>query len=164
MRSVRPLNSKDRQCYRGATLIRDVYPERLFIGNAIDARDLRLLYNHRIAAVIDLAVNEPPAQLARDMIYCRLPIIDGDGNSNTIIEAALRMGAMLIEREIRTLVACSAGMSRSPAIAAATVAIVTRTPPDDCLMNIVSDGPHDVSPILWSRIRTVCNALVQSSR
>jgi hypothetical protein len=67
-------------------LIREIHPQRLFVGNAMDARDLRLLHDHRIAAVVDLAGNEPPAQLTRDMIYCRIPIVDGDGNSNATIE------------------------------------------------------------------------------
>ena len=70
-------------------MIREIHSNRLFIGNAVDARDLRLLYDNRIAAVVDLAANEPPAQLARDMIYCRIPIIDGDGNPSEIIETAI---------------------------------------------------------------------------
>ena len=48
-----------------------------------------------VAAVVDLAVNEPPAQRSRDMIYCRIPLNDGDGNPNTIIETAVRCGSQL---------------------------------------------------------------------
>ena len=125
-------------------MIREIDPDRLFIGNAMDARDLRLLYDNRIAAVVDLAVNEPPAQLARDMIYFRIPIIDGDGNSNAIIETAIRCVLTLIEKELRTLIACSAGMSRSPAIAAAAIALVTKQLPDECLTAIIAEVPHDV--------------------
>lgn len=61
-------------------MIREIHPDRLFIGNAMDARDLQLLDDNRIVALVDLAVNELPAHLARDMIYCRIPINDGDGN------------------------------------------------------------------------------------
>ena len=32
-------------------MIREIYPDRLFIGNALDARDLRLLYENQITAV-----------------------------------------------------------------------------------------------------------------
>ena len=53
-------------------------------------------------------MNEPPAQLARDMIYYGFPIIDGDGNPNAIIETAVRCVATLIEKNFRTMVACSA--------------------------------------------------------
>ena len=128
----------------------------------MDARDLRLLYGNRIAAVVDLAANEPPAQLARDMIYCRIPIIDGDGNPSEIIETAIRCVISLIENDIRTLVACSAGMSRSPAIAAAAMAIVARCPPDNCLTAITTNAPHDVSPILWTRVKHVYNQIATS--
>ena len=58
-------------------MIREILPDRLFIGNALDARDLRLLYRERIAAVVDLAAKEPPAQLGRDMIHFRTPLLDG---------------------------------------------------------------------------------------
>lgn len=141
-------------------MIREILPDRLYLGNALDARDLRLLYDNRIAAVVDLAVDETPAQLARDMIYCRIPLNDGDGNSDAIMETAVRCVLTLIENRIRTMVACSAGMSRGPAIAAAALAIVTRTSPEDCLTGIASHGPHDVSQALWSGVKTAYNALV----
>lgn len=156
-RSATPVNYTVIEAH---VLIREIHPDCLLIGNAMDARDLRLLYDHRIAAVVDLAVNEPPAQLARDMIYLRIPIHDGDGNPDAIVETAVRCVVTLIESGLRTLVACSAGMSRSPAIAAAALAIVTHTPPDDCLRTIAANAPHDVSPILWSRIKTAYNRIV----
>ena len=143
-------------------LIREIYADLLFIGNAIDARDQRRLYDNRIAAVVDLAVNESPAQLARAMIYCRIPIIDGDGNPNTAIRTAVRCVVTLIGNNFRTVVACIAGMSRSPAIAAAAMAILTKTEPDDCLTKITSEAPHNVSPILWSRVKAVYNEIVRS--
>ncbi len=140
-------------------MIRAVHLDCLFVGNAMDARDLRLLADQRIAVVVDLAINEPPAQLARDMIYCRFPLNDGDGNPNATIELAIRCVVALIEHNIRTLLACSAGMSRSPAIAAAAMAIQTRTSPDACLTAIASTGPHDVSPQLWSRVKAVASQI-----
>jgi len=141
-------------------LIREIYPDRLFIGNAMDARDLQLLYDNRIAAVVDLAVNESPAQLARDMIYFRLPMIDGDGNTDALIETAIRCVVMLVQNEIRAMVACSAGMSRSLAIAAAAMAVVDGRSPEDRLDAIVAGAPHDVSPILWSRVKSAYNRIM----
>jgi hypothetical protein len=141
-------------------VIREIHPDRLFIGNAIDARDLRTLYDNRIAAVVDLAVNEVPAQLARDMIYGRIPINDGDGNPIAILDTAVRCVVMLMKNDIRSLVACSAGMSRSPAVAAAAIAILTGRSADDCLTAIATNAPHDVSPVLWSRVKLVCNQIV----
>jgi len=126
----------------------------------MDARDLKLLYDNRIAAVVDLAANESPAQLAREMIYCRVPILDGDGNADFIIETAIKTVVNLVENRIRTLVACSAGMSRAPSVAAVSTAIVTGRDPDDCLVEIIANAPNDVSPILWSRVKSVYNQIV----
>ena len=126
----------------------------------MDARDLRLLNDYRISAVVDLAVNERPAQLAREMIYCRFPLVDGDGNSQSTIDAAIRCVVSLVDNHIRTLVACSAGMSRSPALAAAAIAVCTGCSPDECLITITRNAPHDVSPMLWSRIKSAYNAIV----
>ena len=71
-------------------MIRDVYKGLLYVGNALDARDLRSLYDTGIKAVVDLAINETPAQLGRDLIYCRFPINDGDGNSDAMIQIAIQ--------------------------------------------------------------------------
>ena len=88
------------------------------------------------------------------------PINDGDGNSNAIITTAVRCVVTLIENDIRTLVTCSAGMSRSPAIAAAAIAIVVGHSPDGCLTAITTDAPHDVSPPLWAQVKSVYNEIV----
>ena len=58
----------------------EVLPERLWIGNALDARNPRSLFDAGIAAVVDLAYEEEPAVLPRRMVYCRFPLIDGEGN------------------------------------------------------------------------------------
>ncbi|MDY0169900.1 MAG: dual specificity protein phosphatase [Thermoguttaceae bacterium] len=139
--------------------MREIDSNLLFLGNAADARDLRLLYDHRIAAVVDLALNEPPARLTHDMIYFRIPLCDGGGNGDTILEVAIRCVAALVAREVRTLVACRAGMSRAPAIAAAALALVRQSPPDECLTSIIADGPHDVSPALWTAVQGVYDEL-----
>jgi hypothetical protein len=138
-------------------LIRIVHSNLLHIGNALDARDLRLLYDTGIRAVIDLAINEPPAQLGRDIIYCRFPLNDGDGNSDALLTLAIRTIASLMRHDIPTLVACSAGMSRAPSIAAGSIALITGRDPDDCLTQLISDAPNDVSPILWTHIKRVYN-------
>ncbi len=82
--------------------------------------------------------------------------------SNAIIETAIRCVVSVIEHDIKTLVACGAGMSRSPAIAAAAMAIVAQRPPDNCLNEITTNAPHDVSPILWTRVKQVYNQIATS--
>jgi protein-tyrosine phosphatase len=134
-------------------MFRQIHPQ-LFLGNVIALRDLRILYQHEIVAVVDLAINEPPAQLGRDLIYCRFPLTDGEGNSPAILAMAIRCLSMLVKHELRTLVACSAGMSRSPAIAAAALAIHTRTPLEDNLSAILAQHPHDLSLPLWLNVKS----------
>ena len=139
--------------------MRVAYSNLLFIGNAKDARDLKLIYENGIRAVIDLAINEAPAQLGREIVYCRFPINDGGGNPDELIVLAIQTIAALIRADIQTLVACSAGMSRAPTIAAATIALLTDRDPDECLTQIIANAPNDVSPILWAHIKRLYDKL-----
>lgn len=138
-------------------MIRNVYSDLLYVGNAMDARDLKSIYDQQIRAVVDLAINEPPAQLGREIIYCRFPLNDGDGNNDGLIAIAVRTVAAMIQNSTPTMVACSAGMSRAPTIAAASIALLTGRDPDECLLDLISNAPNDVSPILWAQIKRVYN-------
>jgi protein-tyrosine phosphatase len=133
--------------------MRQIAPHRLWLGNALDARDLRPLYELEIAAVIDLALEEKPAQLGREMVYCRFPLADGAGNSPVVLRAAVDMTARLIEQQVPTLVACGAGMSRSPAIVAAALSMIDGHAPEECLAALVEGQPHDVSPLFWAEVK-----------
>jgi len=130
-----------------------VAPHRLWIGNALDARDLLRLYELEIAAVIDLALEEKPAQLGREIVYCRFPLVDGAGNSPVVLRAAVEMTVRLIEQQVPTLVACGAGMSRSPAVVAVALSTINGRAPDECLAAIVEGQPHDVSPLFWNELK-----------
>jgi protein-tyrosine phosphatase len=70
---------------------------------------------------------------------------------------AIETVAQLLRANITTLVACSAGMSRSPCIAAAALSRVTGQPPNQALVQCVGGAAADVSPLLW---HDVCAALV----
>ncbi len=48
---------------------------------------------------------------------------------------------------------CGSGMSRSPAIVAAALAIVQGGTPEERLREVVAGHPHDVSPQLWEGVR-----------
>lgn len=134
---------------------RKVQGESLFIGTARDTRDVKALHEHGIHAVIDLAAEEPPAQLSRDLVYCRFPLLDGDGNPEWLLRAAIETAARCIERRVPTLVACSGGMSRSPVIAAAALSVAARGSLDDCLVRVLGDGPRQVSPVLWNAVLSI---------
>jgi protein-tyrosine phosphatase len=139
-------------------MIRDVHRGLLFVAHAPSARDLKQLYKFNIVAVMDVAANEQPAQLARELIYCRFPVLDGTGNAPSVLKLAVETMVSLVNADIPTVVACSAGMSRSPAIAAYSIARITGKSPDACLLELVETGPHDVSPTLWAAMSKACEA------
>jgi len=125
----------------------------LFLGNALDARDLRRLHELQIAAVIDVALEEPPAQLSREIAYCRFPLTDGGCNPPWLLRAAIETTLSLLDESITTLVACSGGMSRSPSIVAAVLSIAHRREASECLLELVRNHPHEVSPPLWTDVK-----------
>jgi hypothetical protein len=141
--------------HNGSTIAANMYvviPNRLWIGNARDARDLQSVVDTGIAAIIDLAIEEPPIACSRDIIYCRFPLLDGAGNSRALLQSAVQTTAHFIHAEIPTLVACSGGMSRSPAIVAAAIARRQLLPFAEGLRQVAQSGPHDVSPGLCEDI------------
>ena len=109
-----------------------------------------------ILAVVDLALNESPPSLPHDLTYCRFPLIDGTGNSPRLLQAAVETVACLLRSGTPTLVYCSAGLSRSPCIAGAAIAVIRRYPLDEGLKFVLQSGPADVSPGLWSEVVTSC--------
>lgn len=133
--------------------MRRVAPYDLWIGHAGDARNLRAVLDAGIAALVDLAAAEPPISVTRDLVYCRFPLVDGPGNSSWLLRLAVDTTAALLRARTPTLVCCGAGMSRSPAIAAAAVAVVTGQPPEACLEELAAGGPCDVASGLWKSIK-----------
>src|SRR5262245_46533555 len=94
--SSRALPRNANVCFAGQAM-RQIHPYCIHVGNALDARDLRRLYEAEIAAVIDLALEEKPAVLGREMIYCRFALVDGAGNSPIVLRAAVEMAQRLVE-------------------------------------------------------------------
>ena len=129
-----------------------IQPEQLWLGHVGDVRNIREIYNVGIRALVDLAINEPLPELPRDLIYCRFPLTDGSGNAESLIRIAVETAAMLIQSATPTLVFCSAGLSRTPAIAAAALSLVRKQPLDECLKTLSQSLAHDVSPTLWQDI------------
>jgi Dual specificity phosphatase, catalytic domain len=129
--------------------MRQVPPYSLWIGNAGDVRRVAELMNAGIRAVIDLAANEPVAALPRELVYCRFPLLDGADNERWLLRAAIDMISQLLRNNAPTLVACSAGMSRSPALSAAAISLLTHRVPHECLQDCIKHGAADISPLLW---------------
>jgi hypothetical protein len=129
--------------------VRRITPYSLWLGHAGDAQDLRGLFAAGIRALVDVALNESPGTLARELVYCRFPLLDGAGNPPWLLRSAIEMVAGLVRSATPTLVYCGAGMSRSPAIAAAALARAQGRPLAECLRDVVQCGPCDLSPALW---------------
>jgi protein-tyrosine phosphatase len=132
--------------------MREVLPNLLWTGHSRDARQPAELFDLEIRAVVDVAAEESPAALPRELIYCRFPILDGDGNDLLVLRLAIATIEELIGSEIPTLIACGAGMSRSPALAAAAIARLRDWSLDAALKFVLETGSADVSPRLWRQI------------
>src|SRR5262245_33153415 len=141
--------------------MRQVAGHALFLGDAGDVRDLPRLIRSGISAVVDLAANELPLQPPRDLVYFRVPLADGPGNPRSNILVAIQCVASLIRSRTPTLLFCSAGMSRTPAIASAAIAWATGRPASMCLAEICQSGPADVSPALWGDVQVALQTAVQ---
>jgi hypothetical protein len=102
---------------------------------------------------VDLALNEAPVPLTREIVYCRFPLIDDGGNPRWLLRATVETVASLLRARVTTLVYCGACMSRTPAVTGAAIALVRGCPPAEGLALAVHAGVADVSPALWSEIQ-----------
>ncbi len=125
----------------------------LWLGHAGDVRDIPGLFAADIAAVVDLASHEAPAPVARELVYCRFPIVDGPGNPPWLLRAAVETVAGLLRSDVPTLIGCGLGLSRSPCIAGAAIARVRGGPAEEGLVIALASAPADVSPALWAEVR-----------
>ena len=135
--------------------MRPVAKSSLWLGHVGDIHDLRAVLAAGILAVVDLALEEPPATVTRELVYCRFPLLDGIGNPPWLLRAAVDCVAGLLHSCTPSLVYCSNGMSRSPAIAAAAIARVRGCSPAEALELVAEPGPADVSPALWAEVQAV---------
>ena len=88
-----------------------------------------------------LAAEEPLLHLPRDLVFCHFPLMDGPANEPALLYLATTTVANFLEKHIPVLVCCGGGMSRSPAIAAAALALVYQENPDDCLKKVAEHQP-----------------------
>ena len=130
----------------------EIKEDLLWTGNAGDVREPRVLFESGIGAVIDLAIEELPAQLPRQLVYCRFPLVDGGGNHPEILRLAVQTTVELIASGTRTLVACSAGLSRSPTIATFALAAYLGHSPEDLLSKINETRSIELHGALWNDV------------
>ena len=89
--------------------MRRVPGSSLWLGHVGDARDLVALTESGVEAVVDLAHEEAPLSLLRELAYCRFPLIDGQGNPPWLLRAAVETVAGLVRSGVPTLVYCGRG-------------------------------------------------------
>ena len=140
--------------------MRQIKPYRIWVGNIVDARDLRAILDQRIQVIVDLAANELPSTITRDLAYIRCPLLDASGNPQWQVRMAVEAVWRLLQANVPTLVYCSAGMSRTPAIVAAAIALESQRPLADCLQEITANVPHDVSAGLIADVQGVLRLLM----
>ena len=141
--------------------MREVVPNRLWVGASGDVKSLREFVNAGGRAVVEVA-HEVTGSLPRDLIVGRFPLDDGAGNDPQTIRMAVRFLAGLMNARIPALFVCGAGMSRSPSIAAAALSIVESRPFDECLVDITRNAASDVSPALWADVVAALQGLTDS--
>jgi protein-tyrosine phosphatase len=140
-------------------------PYPLWLGHAGEGHDFRQVFGRGIRAVVDLALEEAPAPPPRELIYLRIPLLDGAGNDAGSLLLAVQALASLVRRHVPTLVTCGAGMSRSPSITAAALSLVYGETPESWLQRIVKDHPHDIAPAFWAElIETLATSSDSSSK
>jgi len=125
----------------------------LWVNHAGDGRAYQEAADRGIRAIVQVAITELPLHPPREFVYCRIPLMDGCGNDPGILQLAIGSVATLLCQGIPTLVCCAAGMSRSPAIAAAAIARVEGLDLDECLKMVAKFRVADVSPGLWEDVR-----------
>ncbi|HEY2838589.1 MAG TPA: protein phosphatase [Pirellulales bacterium] len=129
-----------------------IEPYSLGLGNAGDCRDATKALNAGIRAVMQLAIDEPLAHFPRETIVIRIPLYDGSGNSADDLRLAVTTLEHLLRTNVPTLVCCSAGMSRTPAIAAFALARIEARTPQDSLERLRVHVATDVSATLWQEL------------
>jgi len=124
--------------------------KNIWLGNAIELRNPKLLYANAIKCVVDVAYEEPAAQLPRDIFYLRFPLLDGEGNSPSPLRLALNATIQLIQEDEPFVVGCSAGMSRSPTLLSFVIAHCTGVSAEVVIERISAKRQLEIKPNLWN--------------
>jgi hypothetical protein len=124
-------------------------PLPLWVGHAGDGRDVAALLDRGIQAVVQLALEEEPLRLPRELVSLRFPLSDGGGNRLEVLRLALVATSSLIGMEVPTLVCCGLGLSRAPAVAAGALALLGGETHEARLIEVARHRRCDLSPALW---------------
>jgi hypothetical protein len=122
-----------------------IKPYAIWIGHAGDGGDFEEILDNGIRAIVQVAAEEVPLQPPRELTLLRFPLLDGPDNDPDLLYLAIMCVQILIRNAIPTLVCCNAGMSRSPAIVAAALALELHALLDDSLVSVSKSHTTDIS-------------------
>ena len=94
----------------------------LFVGTTTDAGDGSLLHDHGVTLVVSLVHGEPDGGYPDGTAVVDVPMVDGPRNDRTAFDRAVTAVSSRLD-DHTVLVHCSAGASRSPAVAATALAL-----------------------------------------
>jgi atypical dual specificity phosphatase len=105
----------------------DEVAKDLFVGTAEDASDASTLRDHDIAVIVSLTHTGPVGDVPAEVTLVDVPMMDGPQNSPNAFETAVGEVLSRLDAGDVTLVHCSAGASRSPAVAGTALALHTNS-------------------------------------
>jgi protein-tyrosine phosphatase len=101
----------------------DEVVDGLFVGTVRDAGDKTLMCEYGVEAIVSLTHDGPDDGYPSGQKVVRLPMKDGPQNDQQVFEQAVTHVLSRLRSGDNVLVHCSAGASRSPAVAATALAL-----------------------------------------
>ncbi len=101
----------------------DRIADNLFVGAMEDAGDGTSIQTHKITTIVSLTYGDPDRGYPPGIDVTKLPMKDGPQNDRETFERAVRATLENLRSGERVLIHCSAGASRSVAVAAAAIGI-----------------------------------------
>ena len=101
----------------------DEVVDGLFVGTVGDAGDEALLCEHDVETIVSLTHEGPDGGFPSGPTVVRLPMKDGPRNDQQVFRRAVTRVLSHLRAGDEVLVHCSAGASRSPAVAATALAL-----------------------------------------
>ena len=132
-----------------------IQPYLLRVGHLGDGQNFKALFDEGVRAVVQLAWEDEPLMLPRELVFCRFPLADGPGNRSELIRLAIETVVHMLHEQVSVLVCCDSGSSRAPAIAAAALARFTGKSLSDCLQTVTRHRHADVHPALYEHIEGI---------
>jgi protein-tyrosine phosphatase len=129
--------------------------DQLFIGDIEQAGDRQRYKEHGIDRVIQLTYSAPDNGYPDSVDVHTYSMMDGPRNDEETMRDAVETTASFLQKGDTVLVHCSAGASRSVAVAAASLATVNDTGLDEELQLIRDKKPIQIHPSVQENAENV---------